>query len=639
MPFPVGSPAPMHNRISLGERPRRPSPLLHEIQPPSRRLSSHQMLLLTPFGESMQPPSMILGGGGGVSMGMGMSRGSSSMGSGANVNLNPPHSAPPRMGSIPDRPFASARRESGGRAAPIGPSPTAMRPPVSSRNLRNTRHHSLLSSTTTQPSPLASAPLTTIPSETDSSECSTRESSSQGHSIHDVPASSAAHTVPMMRSNSLPVMTLRELQALKEKDGELGITRGGNWAWISRDDELAEESEEDETPALSKGPTASASSTSLQSTAGSTPPSRIPFTFSDPFASTTSTASGMVREGIHYSSSHPPSATTPGYHYSPTYNDTRRMSETPSAISQHSPRSILDPPRRPSAPGHLSSRSSILSLNDPYPPPPRSSGSSTRSVAGSVSGLAPPLVSDRMVNPEFTNQSPPRSVRLMRYKSAPGRATGLGLQIKVRDQPGPSTEHASASSGSDRRESSGSEGRRGSHTSRGSRRTSKRALGSWAAVDVVESLPTDLETSPASDVSGRRRSIQLHLSDMPSAPSQQNREDTTVVVLEQISSRAPLSDFGLKLSRASISYGHAASLSALGGRNSLGGAVMMGEAWVEAFPRRGSLAVLSRTPLGPWARSGTEAAVPAVGIRGTGVSFGAHWSERRGSWAEGWGKD
>lgn len=44
-------------------------------------------------------------------------------------------------------------------------------------------------------------------------------------------------TVPMTRSNSLPVLTLRELQALKDKDGELGINRGGDWAWVSRDHE------------------------------------------------------------------------------------------------------------------------------------------------------------------------------------------------------------------------------------------------------------------------------------------------------------------------------------------------------------------------------------------------------------------
>ena len=43
------------HRISVTARPRRPSPLLHEIDPPSRRLSAHQMLLLTPFGVSYPP--------------------------------------------------------------------------------------------------------------------------------------------------------------------------------------------------------------------------------------------------------------------------------------------------------------------------------------------------------------------------------------------------------------------------------------------------------------------------------------------------------------------------------------------------------------------------------------------------------
>jgi hypothetical protein len=41
----------------------------------------------------------------------------------------------------------------------------------------------------------------------------------------------------MTRSNSLPVLTQRELDAMTDKDGELGIARGTHWAWVSRGDE------------------------------------------------------------------------------------------------------------------------------------------------------------------------------------------------------------------------------------------------------------------------------------------------------------------------------------------------------------------------------------------------------------------
>ena len=41
-----------------------------------------------------------------------------------------------------------------------------------------------------------------------------------------------AAAVAMMRSNSLPVLTQRELEALQDKDGELGIARGAHWAWV-----------------------------------------------------------------------------------------------------------------------------------------------------------------------------------------------------------------------------------------------------------------------------------------------------------------------------------------------------------------------------------------------------------------------
>lgn len=68
-----------------------------------------------------------------------------------------------------------------------------------------------------------------------------RTESQQGY----IAMAPAPGTVPMTRSNSLPVLTLRELQALKQKDGELGIARGGEWAWVSR--EMADEGSAEDT--------------------------------------------------------------------------------------------------------------------------------------------------------------------------------------------------------------------------------------------------------------------------------------------------------------------------------------------------------------------------------------------------------
>jgi len=51
-----------------------------------------------------------------------------------------------------------------------------------------------------------------------------------------------------------------------------------------------------------------------------------------------------------------------------------------------------------------------------------------------------------------------------------------------------------------------------------------------------------------------------------------------------------------------------------------------------AFPRRGSLAVLSQTALGPWA---SKAAVKGDELLGAPKG---NWQDRRGSWAEGWSR-
>ena len=91
--------------------------------------------------------------------------------------------------------------------------------------------------------------MTTIPSASDydSSSSGVESASPSREPSHEPPERMPSlvggfpGTVPMTRSSSLPVMTLRELQALKDKDGELGIARGGGWAWVSHQEEEAED--------------------------------------------------------------------------------------------------------------------------------------------------------------------------------------------------------------------------------------------------------------------------------------------------------------------------------------------------------------------------------------------------------------
>jgi hypothetical protein len=218
--------------------PRRSSGFVHEIQPPKRRLSSHQMLLLTPFG-GMLPSGALGGQGQGMSRGdgsLGMTRGNSSMGMGMDMRAGS-SSMGMRMG----------RTESTimGRTSPaLGITSPAPLP------IPRKRHHSLSQRLSTS-SPLASAPMTTIPSGSGSGSGSgvgsgsgsggtrSREGIDVGEGMERL--EDGGSVVHMMRSNSLPVLTLRELDALKEKDGELGIARGGGWAWVSREEDVIED--------------------------------------------------------------------------------------------------------------------------------------------------------------------------------------------------------------------------------------------------------------------------------------------------------------------------------------------------------------------------------------------------------------
>jgi hypothetical protein len=221
-------------------RQRRSSPLLHEIQSPSRRLSTHQMLLLTPFGGPLPMEAITTNTGNGTGMGR-MTRGSSSMG-------GPNPSGPGRAASLG---MSSAPSSIGMGRNDMSNSTSRGAPGLSTRF--NSRHQSLVQPV--NPSPL-SHPLTTIQSASDygsesgsSSLAISREPSNSSQTDEEVEKEAQAHggqstarsrvnvmAVEMMRSNSLPVLTQRELDAMQDKDGELGITRGTHWAWVQDDD-------------------------------------------------------------------------------------------------------------------------------------------------------------------------------------------------------------------------------------------------------------------------------------------------------------------------------------------------------------------------------------------------------------------
>lgn len=189
-----------------------------------------------------------------------------------------------------------------------------------------------------------------------------------------------------------------------------------------------------------------------------------------------------------------------------------------------------------------------------------------------------PFISPPAESPHGTPSTSPARPRMMRYRSAPGRSTGLGLRIVVKPQHGPPLTGPDSDS-----EGSSPNSVRG------------RRQGGWTAVDVVDPL--------AAGDDG------LHPDTAPALLHVAHR-----------SSFNPKAEFGVGRSRfESVD-------SALPFFNERFMSLPRGSGlWSSTFPRRGSLAVLSRTPLGPWAVKGLD----TLGVGGHG-----HWSERRGSWAE-----
>lgn len=321
----------------------------------------------------------------------------------------------------------------------------------------------------------------------------------------------------------------------------------------------------EETPGLTDN-TASASSTSLASTSSTTPPSSYPFTgFNDPFAP----RSVAVRDAA-FTPTYNPTSTSPGYRYSPTA-EARRMSETPLAQRTSPSTHRLDQARRPSASGSRGTRP----FRPIYVPLP---GTSPTFPLGASSS-----VPTRPESPHGTPMTSPARPRLLRYRSSPSRSTGLGLQIVIRPQ---SPLYVLNTTESDSPGLSPSSMRR------------FRANG-WTSVDVVDPLAAGDDGTPSSTTI---------------TPS--------LLRVERRASRSPMAELNIGRSR----FESVDSALPLFAEKLL---KLPQNGMFETFPRRGSLAVLSRTPLGPWAvKAGDEM---RIGVDG-------HWSERRGSWAEGWKK-
>ncbi|ADV25744.1 hypothetical protein I305_04808 [Cryptococcus gattii E566] len=338
----------------------RPPPRLHEIQPPSRRLSTHQMLLLTPFGGQLPATALTTPGGplgmsrvssnASIPEGVAVSAGflerssigssvsmkgsrsnrgslmevsSSSMGLGIGIgtgalDMSKNLSSTP-MSHLPTRSCQPISAGSGViNSSPLVSAPTSSQALVSrpgdQRDLKRER---------TQP-PRSTTGVTHGPRAADKS--------ANNHEV-DGRLQLMPATVAMTRCNSLPVLTLRELEAIQEKDGDLGIQRGGHWAWVSREVTVDENGNE-VIESVPQGTICTGSTTVVA-------PLRPSFTmFQDPFAGRPPSPSAQP---------YIPIATSSNYRYPPAH-PSRRMSEMPSVASDVSSRGMNTDTRRPSMP-------------------------------------------------------------------------------------------------------------------------------------------------------------------------------------------------------------------------------------------------------------------------------------------------
>ena len=234
----------------------------------------------------------------------------------------------------------------------------------------------------------------------------------------------------------------------------------------------------------------------------------------------------------------------------------------------------------------------------------------------------------------------PRRPKITRYKSLPGRNEGLGLEIIVKPTEKPSGS-STISPNDTRRVSAGSaNSRRGSNNRQGTR---KRLSGSWASVDVVDALPIsdlgiDSSSTSTSPFSSARQSISTGAGTSPensSGIASSLSLSDPVFLVEEIHSRAHLAEFG-SMKSAEKGINETTPLIALDHPTEYVLALKK-SGWNATFPRRGSLAVLNKTALAPWAVT-AELGGLGIGDKDRVEGIGKHWSDRRGSWAEGWGK-
>lgn len=353
-----------------------------------------------------------------------------------------------------------------------------------------------------------------------------------------------------------------------------------------------------------------------------TPPSR-PFAFQDPFAplATSPLANTQIQSQSPLHTG--PTSTSSDYHYSPTA-EPRRMSEVnPTWPHNTSPGSQTVTQSRGTsiATITLSTSPSSSSSHEPSPPFPPASFNSR----ASMSALEQ--------TPLLTNNTPenlaPIRPRMLRYKTSPARFTGLGLHLVVKSQPtssGTSSGSGSTPAGppsSSRRQSIGIDiDRRRSSGNSVSSNESRRATGTWAVVDVVDKLSSSSAIPSISTTTTSSSVNSLH--------TQESRFSIPpLYTVEHISSRS------ISISAGSDKF---RSLPMRKGKPSAFAYETISPIGIGmfndplAFPRRGSLAVLSQTALGPWA---SPTVVSEAGDELLGAPKG-NWQDRRGSWAEGW---
>ncbi|ODN93428.1 hypothetical protein L198_05293 [Cryptococcus wingfieldii CBS 7118] len=693
---------------ALSERPRRPSPHLHEIQPPSRRLSSHQMLLLTPFGGQVPMgtlPGLPLKRGG-----AGMSRGSPSLGTAEGVSRSGSRSERPSVppGLHPRREGRSQGSRSSGTGVGIGVGAVDLGRDVTVAPLVNlplrVRQSLGAIGSVTHHSPLASAPMATITSQGSSGESRSQEEREVSSSAfmsrdevdmarHRKASASTPYrhsatsgkraiehsepqvmptTVAMSRFNSLPVLTLRELEALIDKDGELGIQRGGHWAWVSREVKVDEHGNEVCVGSISKSVDTDASIRRDKFPQG--PVSQRPIlgamtspSFSDPFPS---------RFGANNTQAFIPIATSTDYHYSPTYNH-RRMSEAPVSPTLEGNNS-----RRPSMPVSLagSARASLAGYT-----PRQSINLASRLQSVSVGPLENQALKSRKSSLASTSSkqgtelaspgqspggtpvtiSPPPRPRITRYKSSPARSSGLGLNLTLVQQAEATCDATS---------------RRGSATDEmGDRRMSTVVVGHWAEVDFIDPVAATVALSPSA------APVPLGSFPRPPAPPSEassgaSPTTATKVLAPSRGSITPIdSDHSLAIHNAHHAHlidwfsefsfrgrdrfesiDSALPLMPGGGGTRL--SVPIQGAGDGYHPSRGaSVTSTDSRPSGLGGGSEVEGEMPRRGSLGVGAFArlrrgisrkssegigedkllhreGRHWSDRRGSWAESWGK-